>query len=284
MNLVKSYKKSLTLEINNHIKKLRQQLHMVHPRYVKYIIKQKSVKDDIIQIDTELHIIDHTIESAGKEFLDRYNQLMKATKHSYYSYIISGFVRSCSKVKDKNMIKQNYISAKNQLLEIERKQTTSINYCVTLMNSISKKLEKTTKGTKVMKEATEYQAILDNIDKTKDILYEKCNSGEISLEERELLLEQVNDMIPMILPVSKTEPLTNDNTKMNKSKTEIFYDLLKKELDKNDENKEKEKKAEDTENQNTVKESVIQELYNRHACGDITLEERELLIHKVKLM
>lgn len=284
MNLIRSYKKSLTNEINAHVKKLRQQLNMVHPRYVKYIIKQKSVKNDMVQIDTKYDIIDHTIESAGKEFLNRYQSLQDGTKASYYSYIVYGFVRSSQKTKDKNIIKQNYINAKKQIVEVEKKQNMSINYCVTLMNSISKSLEKSTKGTKIMKEATEYQEIHDNIDKAKKILYEKCSSGEITVDEREILLEEVNSMIPIVERKSNSFPVYEDKANLTKSDIlDIFYTKLKKELAKDDESG-TEETPKDESKPSTMKESAILELYNRHAAGNITLDEREALIHKVKLM
>lgn len=96
--------------------------------------------------------------------------------------------------------------------------------------------------------------MLSYINKIKNALYKRCSAGEISVNQREALLQKVN---------------------------EKYYEdyLLEKAYEVEDDTPVKRSYGEDA---SYVYESVRNEVYKRWANGEINLEEREELLNRAR--
>lgn len=182
--------------------------------------------------------------------------LKSQLKPSYFNFVLRAYIKDCALAKNDDMIKTTYRNYQKELDRLFHQMKIDLLTAQEMLVALNKSLKKetTVKEQVEMKKLVNYRELYqgneipmeesseEEYDKEKLAIYEACQLGNITIEEREDLLEHLNNMR-----------------------------MLESTLSDEEGDSEKEKY-----------EKTVRDLYEKCAYGEITLEQREALIREAK--
>lgn len=216
MNLIpqQKYIKKMKSKILNHTHMLKKRVDLIPSNVFREISYNQNIKNEKITINEKEYIV----KDAVRKVLNDYQTLKKNSKESSYRDIILNFTKK-SLIKKKDDIYKLYVDSDNELQKRIDSNNESLLFCLSTLKSLKQLLVKYNKERETVKmENTNWLLeMCDDIEQYMDItcenqvsmidttfinrendaeiteLYESCNRGEITLEEREDRIKDLKD-------------------------------------------------------------------------------------------
>lgn len=211
----RKYIKKLKNKILNHTHMLKKRVSLIPSNVFREISYNHNIKNEKIVINGK----DYVVKEAVSKVLSDYNTLKTNSKESSYRDIVLKFTKK-SIAKKKDIIYKIYEECDQELQKRIDSNNESLLFCLSTLKSLKELLVKYNKE-REMKTMTEKSnwvlELCDDIDSYMEItcesqissidttffnkeneseikaLYESCNRGEISLDEREDRIKELKD-------------------------------------------------------------------------------------------